>query len=123
VERFSFAPEVAFVPRGDLLDGVTVAPLTPPISEGSPTQAAIFRFAPGGRLIRHPATSPQILAVLDGSGEVSGADGVGEPIAAGEAVLWTEGEEHDVKSAVGLTALIIEGDHVDRFRGRPKAAR
>ena len=54
---------------------------------------------------------------------MSGADGVGEPIAAGEAVLWTEGEEHDVKSAVGLTALIIEGDHVDRFRGRPKAAR
>jgi quercetin dioxygenase-like cupin family protein len=123
VERFSFASEVAFVPRGDLLDGVTVAPLTPPISEGLATQAAIFRFAPGGRLKRHPATFPQILAVLDGSGEVSGADGVGEPIAAGEAVLWTEGEEHEVASAVGLTALIIEGEHVDRFRGRPKAAR
>ena len=123
MERFSFASEVAFVPRGDLLDGVTVAPLTSSMSEGSSTQAAIFRFAPGGRLKRHPATSPQILAVLDGFGEVSGADGVGEPIAAGEAVLWTEGEEHEVKSAVGLTALIIEGDHVDRFRGRPKAAR
>jgi quercetin dioxygenase-like cupin family protein len=122
VERFSFASEVAFVPRGDLLDGVTVAPLTPSIFEGAPFQAAIFRFAPGGRLIRHPATFPQILAVLDGSGEVSGADGVGEPIAAGEAVLWTEGEEHETTSAVGLTALIIEGEHVDRFRERPTAA-
>jgi hypothetical protein len=30
-------------------------------------QAAIFRFAPGGRLVRHPATNPQIPAVLDGS--------------------------------------------------------
>src|SRR3546814_3585393 len=39
VERFSFAPDVAFVPRGDLLDGVTVAPLTPSIFEGSPIQA------------------------------------------------------------------------------------
>jgi len=122
VERFSFASEVAFVPRGDLLDGVTVAPLTTSLFEGSPFQAAIFRFASGGRLIRHPATLPQIFAVLDGSGEVSGADGVGKPIAAGEAVFWIEGEEHEVNSAVGLTALIIEGEHVDRFRERPKAA-
>jgi quercetin dioxygenase-like cupin family protein len=122
VERFSFASEVAFVTRCDLLDRVTVAPLTPPISEGSPIQAAIFRFAPGSRLARHPATLPHILAVLDGSGEVSGADGVNEPIAAGGAVFWHEGEEHEMKSADGLTALIIEGEHVDRFRERPKAA-
>jgi hypothetical protein len=53
---------------------------------------------------------------------VSGADGVGESIAAGEAVFWHEGEEHEMKSADGLTALIIEGEHVDRFRVRPKAA-
>jgi quercetin dioxygenase-like cupin family protein len=66
VERFSFASEVAFVPRGDLPDGVTVAPPTSSIFEGSPIQAAIFRFAPGGRLARHPATCPQILAVLEG---------------------------------------------------------
>lgn len=123
MERFSFASEVAFVPRGDLLDGVTVAPLTSSIFEGSPIQAAIFRFAPGGRLIRHPATFPQIIAVLDGSGGVSGADGVAEPIAAGEAVFWTEGEEHETTSAGGMTALIIEGEHVHRFRERPKAAR
>lgn len=122
MERFSFGSEVAFVPRGDLLDGVTVAPLTPSIHEGSPIQAAIFRVAQGGRLARHPATVPQILAVLDGSGEVSGADGVDEPIAAGEAVFWSKGEEHETKSAVGLTAVIIEGELVDRFRERPKAS-
>jgi quercetin dioxygenase-like cupin family protein len=121
VERFSFASDVAFVPRGDLLDGVTVAPLTPSVFEGSPMQAAIFRVGPGGRLARHPATVPQILGVLDGSGEVSGADGVGEPISAGDAVYWHEGEEHEMKSADGLTALIIEGEHLDRFRERPKA--
>jgi hypothetical protein len=28
MERFSFGDDVAFVPRGDLLDRVTVAPLT-----------------------------------------------------------------------------------------------
>ena len=122
MERFTFASEVAFVPRGDLLEGVTVAPLTPSSFEGSPIQAAIFRFAPGGRLARHPATLPQILAVLEGSGEVSGEDGIAEPIAAGEAVFWSQGEEHETRSASGLTALIIEGEQVERFRARPTAA-
>ena len=121
MERFSFAPEVAFVPQGDLLERVTVAPLTPPLSEGSLVQAAIFRFAPGGRLLRHPATHPQILAVLDGSGTVSGADGVEEPIGAGEAVYWEQGEEHETTSTEGLTALIVEGERLDPFRGRPPA--
>jgi quercetin dioxygenase-like cupin family protein len=122
VERFSFASDVAFVPRGDLLDRVTVAPLTSSIFEGSMFQAAIFRVAPGGGLLRHPATDPQIFAVLDGSGAVSGADGVEQPIVSGEAVFWEEGEEHEMKSETGLTALIIEGRHLDRFRERPQAA-
>jgi quercetin dioxygenase-like cupin family protein len=116
VDRFSFASDVAFVPLGDLLDGVTVAPLTQPFERGALVQAAIFRFEPGGRLRRHPATYPQILAILEGSGEVSGADGDDEPIEAGEAVFWHEGEEHETKSAAGLTALIIEGESLDRFR-------
>lgn len=121
VERFSFSPDAAFVPSGELLDRVTVAPLTPSISEGSRMQAAIFRVEPGGRLRRHPATFPQIFAVLEGSGSVSGADGVEEPIEAGEAVFWHEGEEHETTSAAGLTALIIEGEDLDRFRARPTA--
>jgi quercetin dioxygenase-like cupin family protein len=119
VERFSFASEVAFLPRGDLLDRVTVAPLTPSIFEGSIVQAAIFRFAPGGGLLRHPATYPQILAVLEGSGIVTGGDGIEGPIVAGEAVFWHEGEEHETRSAHGLTALVIEGETLDRFRRRP----
>jgi quercetin dioxygenase-like cupin family protein len=118
MERFSFDEDVAFVPRGDLLDGVTLAPLTQPSEEGALVKAAIFRFEPGGRLLRHPATYPQILAVLEGSGEVSGADGAVEPIEAGEAVFWHEGEEHETRSTNGLTALIIEGESVDRFRLR-----
>ena len=122
MERFSFASDVGFVPQGDLLERVTVAPLTPSIFEGSPIQAAIFRVAPGGRLARHPATLPQILAVLEGSGEVSGEDGIAEPIAAGEAVFWSQGEEHETRSASGLTALIIEGEQVERFRARQTAA-
>ena len=122
MERFSFTSQVAFVPRGDQLDRVTVAPLTAPFEEGSPMQVAVFRFEPGGRLRGHPGTHPQIFAILDGSGEVSAANGNDEPIEAGEAVFLHPGEEHGMKSAAGLTALIIEGEGLDRFRERPTAA-
>ena len=121
MDRFSFGDDVAFVPRGDLLDHVSMAPLTQPFEEGALVQAAIFRFEPGGRIRRHPGTYPQIIAVLDGSGEVSGANGVDEPIGAGEAVCLHEGEDHELKSEAGLTVLILEGASLDRFRGRSAA--
>jgi quercetin dioxygenase-like cupin family protein len=121
MERLSFSPEAAFAPRDDVLEDVTVAPLSGSIFLGAPFQAAVFRIAPGGRIARHPATHPQILAVLEGSGEVSGGDGGREPIAAGEAVFWEQGEEHETSSDAGLTALIIEGDGLEPFR-RPEGA-
>ena len=95
---------------------MTVAPLSRSIFHGSPFQAAVFRVAPGGRIARHPASYPQILAVLDGSGNVSGPTGVEESIEAGEAVFWQAGEDHETKTATGLTALIIEGDGLEPFR-------
>ena len=73
LERFSFGADAAFAPREEALVYVTVAPLTGSIFRGAPFQAAIFRIAPGGRIARHPAMVPQILAVLEGSGHVSGA--------------------------------------------------
>ena len=104
MERFGFGPEDAFTPRDELLEGVTIAPLSAP----GAAQAAIFRLAPGGRIVRHPATVPQVLAVLDGAGLVSGADGEFRPIKAREAVFWAAGEEHETVSDHGLTALIVE---------------
>ena len=101
MERLSFGADVGFSPAEDLLEGVTVAPLTGSIFRGAPFQVAVFRIAPGGRIVRHPALVPQLLAVLEGSGEVSGADGVPEAISAGDAVFWQEGEEHETTSAGG----------------------
>jgi hypothetical protein len=79
-------------------------------------QAAVFRLAPGGSIGRHPATVPQILAVLEGSGAVTGADGNSEPISPGEAVFWMQGEEHETTSVRGMTALLLEADGLMRFR-------
>jgi quercetin dioxygenase-like cupin family protein len=112
MERFSFAADAALTPREELLQRVTVAPL----SHGGPVQAAVFRIAAGGRIARHPATVPQILAVLDGSGAVSGADGISEPIAAGEAVYWSAGEIHETRTETGLTAIVLEAPGLAPFR-------
>jgi quercetin dioxygenase-like cupin family protein len=80
-------------------------------------QAAIFRLAPSGRIARHPATVPQILAVLEGAGRVCGADGEFQPIAAGEAVFWSADEEHETQTDDGMTALILEAPALEVFRG------
>ena len=52
---------------------------------------------------------------------MSGANGVDEPIGAGEAVFLHEGEDHEMRSGAGLTALIIEGESLDRFREHRRA--
>ena len=107
MERFIFAD--GYEPDDARLDGVTIAPLTSPMRDGAPFQAAIFRLAPGGRIARHPAAVPQVLAVLEGSGFVSGGDGIEEPIHAGEAVVWSAGEQHETRIDDGLVALVLEG--------------
>jgi quercetin dioxygenase-like cupin family protein len=110
MERFGFGPGEAFVPGSELLERTTVAPLTSGLTTGAPVQAAVFRLAPGGRIARHEATVAQILAVLEGEGTVSGADRVAHPIAAGEAVFWSAGEDHETRTETGLTALVLEAD-------------
>lgn len=101
------------------MSGVTVAPLTPPLWAGAPVQAAVFRLAAGGRIGRHPATVPQILAVLEGSGRVSGPDGEFDAIERGEAVFWAEGEVHEAETDEGMTALVLEGPGLGPYRRRP----
>jgi quercetin dioxygenase-like cupin family protein len=112
LERLSFGADVAFTPREDLLDGVTIAPLTGRLGAECHVKAAIFRVAPNGRIARHPATFPQILAVLEGAGRVRGADGEFQPITAGEAVFWSAGEEHETRTEEGLTALVLEAERL-----------
>jgi quercetin dioxygenase-like cupin family protein len=109
LERLTFGLDAARDLGSPLLEGVTVAPLTEPTVAGAPFQAAVFRLSPGGRIVRHPASMPQLLAALEGSGWVSGGDGVEQPLRAGEAVVWAEGEEHETRTDEGLTALILEG--------------
>ena len=115
MEHLSFGPDDAFMPRGEeeKLQRVTLAPLTMPMSLGSPWQAAVFRIAPGGRIVGNPGPCPQLLAVLDGAGEVSGQAGACTAVAG---VFLEEHEEHEVRSEPGLTILILQGEGLRPFR-------
>jgi quercetin dioxygenase-like cupin family protein len=70
----------------------------------------VIEVAAGGVVARHPAGAPQLYAVVRGSGWVSGGEGEREPIAAGEAVVWEAGEEHESGSDGGMTALAVEAE-------------
>ena len=72
----------------------------------------VIEVGPGGVVARHPAASAQLFAVVSGDGWVSGADGAREAIAAGQAVLWEPGEEHESGSDEGMTALVVEAEAI-----------
>ncbi len=96
--------------------GVTLAPLTQPLARSAAFQAACFRLEPGGRIGRHPATVAQLLAVVEGGGWVSGADGQEHPIEAGEAAFWEAGEEHETRTDSGLTAIVLEAPELQPWQ-------
>ena len=113
-----FGHDVGRAPGDERLRNVTIAPLTPPLASGASVQAACFRLGPASRIARHPASVPQIFAVVDGSGWISGEEGDERGIRAGEAVFWETGESHETRSDDGLTAIVIEGDGLRPFIDR-----
>lgn len=84
--------------------------LTRILHAAGPTVTSAMWLAPGGSVGRHPASDGQLFLVVQGAGWVEGGDGARQPIAAGEAALWDDGEEHASGTEGGMTALVIEGD-------------
>lgn len=88
--------------------GVTFVPL---VLDAPALRAACMYLEPGGVIGRHEAMVDQLFVVVQGGGEVSGADGVFAAVRPGLAALWAAGEQHETRAgADGLTALVIEGD-------------
>jgi quercetin dioxygenase-like cupin family protein len=77
------------------------------VLEGS-GQVGCIRLESGGILGGHPAPIPQMFCVIDGQGQVSGADGKAHPIRAGQAAFWEAGETHESSTVAGMTAIVIE---------------
>lgn len=78
------------------------------LGAGSESRVHVASVGPSGVLGRHPTRSWQLFHVLSGTGWVSGGDEVREPISAGQAVLWSPGEEHESGSDAGMVVLIVQ---------------
>lgn len=67
-----------------------------------------MRLGPGGLIGMHPASTPQLLAVVDGQGWTRGEDGERTSLTAGGAVFWERGEMHETGTDSGMMAIVIE---------------
>ena len=75
---------------------------------------ACFHFGSNGFIPRHPATGPQLFAVVEGTGWVSGDDKVRKDIAAGQAAYWEPGESHESGAGPdGMRVIIVECQDFD----------
>jgi quercetin dioxygenase-like cupin family protein len=79
------------------------------LARGDGVNVVRLEIRPGGRLGRHPAGVSQLFAVVSGAGWVSGRDGKRQPVAAGQAVVWEAGEEHESGAdATVMVAVIVQ---------------
>lgn len=78
----------------------------------------IIRLGAGGVLGRHPAVVDQLFCVVAGEGWVSGPDADRIVVRAGQAALWSAGEEHESGTETGLTALVVEVETLTRLAVR-----
>ena len=106
MEIFRFDEEVS-IPVSAFGSRFRIGPLT---GDGSRVRVQVMHLPPDGGIGRHPATGRQMFAVVEGNGVVSGSDGARRAIGPNYAALWESGEEHDVHSEQGMTAICIEGE-------------
>src|SRR3954462_9592520 len=100
-----FSAEDPRPPEAHGSSGFSISPLSS--SLGASFQAVV-RLEPGGRIGRHPTVASQLLAIVAGSGTVSGDDGVEHAVGIGDAAVWDAGERHETRTDDGLTAIVIE---------------
>jgi mannose-6-phosphate isomerase-like protein (cupin superfamily) len=105
VQLFRFDEEIA-IPISEHGSRFRIGPLT---GDGADVRVQVMHVPPGGRIGRHRTHGHQLFAVVAGRGRVSGHDGESRDIGSGYAALWEPGEDHDVASDDGLTAVCIEG--------------
>ena len=103
---FRFDPEVS-VPVSRFGSQFRIGPLT---GEGSRVRVQIMHLPAGGLIGRHETVLRQLLAVVSGEGEASGAEGRWRRLRAGNAALWEPGEPHEARSDSGFAAVCIEGE-------------
>ena len=68
---------------------------------------------PNGKLGHHQAATSQLFLLVQGDGWVRGETEEKVIVHEGQAIFWEQGEWHESGSENGMTAVIIEGIHID----------
>ncbi len=71
------------------------------------TRVHVARYYEDSLLVRHPTKLWQLFMVIEGSGWVTGEDGVRHPISSGEVVLWHPEEVHESGRDTGMSVLLL----------------
>jgi len=81
--------------------------------EGVPIHhVGCMHIGPGGVVGKHRAESDQLFMVVSGEGWAQSEKGPAIRIEAGQAVLWKKEEWHESGSELGMTVIVVEGQHL-----------
>ena len=94
--------------RRPITDHGSVGASVVPVARGEQVSVVQIELEPDGVLGMHPAGVPQLFVVIAGEGTVRSGDGQPQLVAAGDAVWWDAGEQHETRSGTGLIALVVE---------------
>jgi quercetin dioxygenase-like cupin family protein len=73
-------------------------PATAVIHDSHDVRLVVFRIAPGQQVPPHQNASTVMIEVLEGSGTISGADGIERSCTKGDIVIYEPGEQHGMKA-------------------------
>jgi quercetin dioxygenase-like cupin family protein len=68
---------------------------------------------PNGKFGHHQAVTPQLFLFVQGEGWVRGETDEKLAVREGQAIFSEQGEWHESGTETGMTAVIIEGIHID----------
>src|SRR4051812_9250013 len=103
---YRFDEEVS-IPIDQFGSRFRIGPLTGHEARG---RVQVMYLPPDGLIGRHQTHVQQLLAVITGEGEARGGDNDERHLRPGIAVVWEAGEDHEVRTTKGLTAICVEGE-------------
>lgn len=102
---YRFDEEVS-IPIDQFGSNFRVGPLTGHHATG---RLQVMHLPPNGLIGRHVTAVQQLFAVITGEGVATGEDEQPRHLGPGYAAVWDPGENHDVRTEQGLTAICFEG--------------
>lgn len=78
-----------------------------------PVQIGCMHLEANGMIGFHQASVSQLLLVMAGEGVVCSDDRKEIPVIEGDAIYWKKGEGHQTITESGLTAIVIESEHLN----------